>query len=477
MPASSKLRDSALSNRQLGRGINMGNMFEAPSENAWGNPWQSGYFKQIADLGFRHVRIPVRWEPGDRSLAQPPYTIYPQFLQRMQQVVDEALSTQLMVIINMHHHEALNADPVGQRERFLQQWRQIAEYFRAYPNSLVFELLNEPHNNLSPEKWNSLLAEGLSQVRQVSPTRTVLIGPAEWGGLSGLPKLAIPDDSNIILTLHYYDPFQFTHQGAEWLGSDSQAWLGTRWMDLDTEREVIRQQFQAVLNARATHGIPVHVGEFGAYSRADMQSRVRWTRFLARYFDEQEFSWSYWEFSSSFGIYDPQSRELRQPLVNALLHDPLPNATPTQKNLLMRSNFSNGNDSWMLMAHGQAQASESVSNGSVLITIGNGGQEPWHVQWMRSGLPLNQAKQYRITFRASAASARTLHAYMGPNGHPWTPYNNYPAFTITNEPRDYFFDLSMKDIADPGARIVFDLGRSSIQVVFYEIRLEEVIGS
>jgi aryl-phospho-beta-D-glucosidase BglC (GH1 family) len=310
----------------------MGNMFEAPSEEAWGNPWKSGYFKQIAELGFRHVRIPVRWEPSNRSLTQQPYTIYPQFLQRIQQVVDEGLSTQLMVIINMHHHEALNADPVGQRERFLQQWRQIAEHFRDYPSSLVYELLNEPHNNLTPETWNSLLAEGIRQVRQVSPTRTVLIGPAEWGGLSGLPKLAIPDDSNIILTLHYYDPFQFTHQGAEWLGADSQRWLGTRWMDLDTEREVIRQQFQAVLNARATHGIPVHVGEFGAYSRADMQSRVCWTRFLARYFDEQEFSWSYWEFSSSFGIYDPQSGELRQPLVNALLHDPLPNATPTQKN-------------------------------------------------------------------------------------------------------------------------------------------------
>ena len=127
------------------------------------------------------------------------------------------------------------------------------------------------------------------------------------------------------------------------------------------------------------------------------------------------------------------------------------------------------------MPHGQAQAVASIGNGGVQITIGNGGQELWHVQWIRSGLPLSQAKHYRVTFRASAASARTLHAYMGRNGHPWTPYNNYPAFTITNEPRDYFFDLFMKDIADPDARIVFDLGRSTIQVVFYEIRLEEVM--
>jgi aryl-phospho-beta-D-glucosidase BglC (GH1 family) len=475
MPVSRQQRDSNLVNRRLGRGINMGNMFEAPSEEAWGNPWKSGYFQQIAELGFRHVRIPVRWEPANRSQAQPPYTIDSLFLQRIQQVVDEALANQLMVILNMHHHEALNADPDGQRERFLAQWLQIAEKFASYPNSLVFELLNEPHNNLSSEKWNVLLTEGLSQVRKISPTRTVLIGPAEWGGLSGLSKLALPSDGNIILTLHYYEPFQFTHQGAEWLGQASQAWIGTSWLDLDIEREAIRQQFQPVLHVKATHGIPVHIGEFGAYSRADMHSRVRWTRFLARYFDEQEFSWSYWEFSSSFGIYDPQSRELRKPLVNALLHDPLPDASRTQKKMLMHSNFSSGNDSWILMAHGQAKASEMVGGGSVQVNIENGGQEPWHVQWIRVGLALTKGKSYRITFRASAAAARTLHAYFGKNDHPWSPYNDYPEFTVTNVPSEQFFDVFMKDATDPNARIVFDLGRSSSQVVFHEIRLEELM--
>ncbi|MEQ8413107.1 MAG: hypothetical protein RIB71_01525 [Imperialibacter sp.] len=47
-------------NDRLGRGINMGNSFEAPTEDAWSNPWQPEYFKIIADLGFQHVRLPVR---------------------------------------------------------------------------------------------------------------------------------------------------------------------------------------------------------------------------------------------------------------------------------------------------------------------------------------------------------------------------------------------------------------------------------
>ena len=52
-------------NKRLGRGVNIGNTFEAPSETAWGNSWDPSYLKIIADLGFSHVRLPVRWEiPG-----------------------------------------------------------------------------------------------------------------------------------------------------------------------------------------------------------------------------------------------------------------------------------------------------------------------------------------------------------------------------------------------------------------------------
>ena len=36
-------------NAKLGRGINYGNMFEAPSENDWGNPWKPEYAGMIAE--------------------------------------------------------------------------------------------------------------------------------------------------------------------------------------------------------------------------------------------------------------------------------------------------------------------------------------------------------------------------------------------------------------------------------------------
>ena len=112
-------------NKRLGRGVNFGNMFEAPSETEWGNPWKPQYARLIAQQGFNHIRIPIRWEPAARSSATAPYTISATFLNRIKQVIDSALNNKLHVVINMHHHEALFADPDGQKERFLSQWKQI----------------------------------------------------------------------------------------------------------------------------------------------------------------------------------------------------------------------------------------------------------------------------------------------------------------------------------------------------------------
>src|SRR5688572_1812502 len=124
-------------NDRLGRGINMGNTFEAPSEEEWGNPWKPEYFKVISELGFKHVRLPVRWEPAARSMATPPYTIQSVFLERIKAVVDTALRYNLHIIVNMHHHDALYEDPSAQKARFLSQWYQIADYFKSYSDKLL----------------------------------------------------------------------------------------------------------------------------------------------------------------------------------------------------------------------------------------------------------------------------------------------------------------------------------------------------
>lgn len=460
-------------NDRLGRGINMGNSFEAPTETAWGNPWRPGYFKVMAELGFRHVRVPIRWETTERSMESPPYTINPVFLDRIQEVVDSALRYKLHIIINMHHHDALFEDAAGQKERFLSQWYQIADHFKDYPDSLLLEVLNEPHGNLTPAAWNSYFADALAEIRKTNPTRMVLMGVAEYGGLGGISKLEIPDDDNIILSVHYYNPFHFTHQGAEWV-SGSEKWLGTGWMDTEAEREAVEHEFDYAFQFSESHNIPIHVGEFGAYSKADMQSRERWTTFLARWFEANKLSWAYWEFSAGFGIYNPATQHYVSGLVYALLHNEIPEATRVFSKNVYTSDFSSGPDGWALNLQGGAAGSLSTSGGELAVSVASGGTEAWHLQLVRNNISLRKGMLYRISFSGETRADRGITFYAGKAASPWNAYSSYNGVNLSTRKAIYAFTFVMTSLSDPMARLVFDLGTNTGEVKISGVEVEEL---
>ncbi len=473
-PGLAQERDHAFEvNNRLGRGINMGNSFEAPTETAWGNPWKEEYFEIIASLGFDHVRVPIRWETIERSMDTPPYTISNTFLERIRDVVDAALKNKLHVIINMHHHDSLFEHPTDQKERFLAQWAQIADYFKDYPDSLLFEVLNEPHANLTPELWNEFFAEALEEIRENNPTRVVLLGTAEYGGLAGIPKLAVPDDEHIILTVHYYNPFNFTHQGAEWV-EGSNAWLGTAWLDTEADRQSVISEFAHALDFSQTKNIPIHVGEFGATSKADMPSRERWTTFLARWFEEQGMSWAYWEFSAGFGIYNPVNEEFVAPLVDALLHYEMPEATPIFAKPVYTSDFTEGPDGWWLNQQGGAAASLTVVDGHLQIEITNGGTEAWHLQLIRENISLEKGKLYQLTFSGKANPERSVTYYAGKASDPWNAYSGYHSSNLSASDTEYSNTFLKENPSDPAARLVFDLGMAPGLVKIASVKVEEL---
>lgn len=461
-------------NDRLGRGINMGNAFEAPDENAWGNPWKPEYFQIMADMGFQHVRLPIRWETPARSQAAHPYTINQSFLSRIKQVVDLAIEKKLIIIINMHHHELLFEDPVRERDRFLAQWRQIAEFFKDYPEELIFEVLNEPHGNLNPEMWNELFADALSIIRQTNPTRTVLLGTAEFGGLSGLAHLEVPEDENIIVTVHYYNPFNFTHQGAEWVGGEVEEWLGIKWLDTEAERESIISEFMPVIAFSEKHNVPIHVGEFGAYSKADMESRVKWTNFVARWLEEKQMSWGYWEFSAGFGIYNPATKQILQPLADALLVNEMAEPSLTEAVVLYKSNFNTNTDGWNLQVQQGLNANLRVASGKLTVGINSIGNQAWQIQLAKNNLSLHEGRMYRISVKASAAAPRNVTYYMGKASDPWNSYSGYNSISLSTEEKTFQNTFTMSNPSDTQARFVFDLGNSSEDIVISEVKFEEI---
>jgi endoglucanase len=304
-------------NKHLGRGINLGNALEAPNEGEWGVTLKEEYFKIIKEAGFDSVRIPVRW--SNHALKEAPYTIDTAFFERVDWAIANALKNNLYVILNIHHYLEIRKDPANHQERFYALWEQIAEHYKDYPDTVLFELLNEPADKLS-RVWNETFKKALATVRKSNPHRTIVIDPAEDSVIKLLKKLDIPEkDRNIIVSVHYYTPLEFTHQGAEWVGEKSNAWLGTKWTGTEKEKEAITKAFDEAAAWSKEHNRPINLGEFGAYEKADMDSRVRWTEFVVKSAIERGWSFHYWEFCANFGASDQKTNKWKEPLLNALI--------------------------------------------------------------------------------------------------------------------------------------------------------------
>jgi endoglucanase len=302
----------------FGRGVNLGNALEAPKEGDWGVVLKEEYFRKIKEAGFDSVRIPIRWSAHADESA--PYQIDPKFFDRVDWAIGQALKRRLVPIINMHNYDGIVDEPDKHEERFLALWRQIAEHYKDSPSALAMEPLNEPHGKLTAEKWNRLVSKAIAVVRRTNPNRKIVVGPVGWNNINDLGSLELPEaDRNLVVTVHYYNPFQFTHQGASWVGPESQKWLGTKWTGSKAEQEAIVRDLDKATAWAIKHRRPLYLGEFGAYSKADLDSRARWTRFVAEEAIKHKMGFGYWEFCSGFGVYDPQKNQWIEPLKEALL--------------------------------------------------------------------------------------------------------------------------------------------------------------
>jgi endoglucanase len=301
------------------RGINFGNMLDAgPGEQPRLRP-EERYLDEVRTVGFDAVRVPVRWSA--HADEGPPYRIDPDFFARVDRVVDGALRRELTVVVNVHHYHELMAAPHAHRARLEALWRQIAAHYAGRDPRLYLELLNEPRDAMTGPAWNETLSATLAAVRESDPDRVVVAGPARMNDIEALTDLRLPADNRLIVTVHYYSPFTFTHQGAAW-AAGADRWLGTTWgddADHDADRDAVRADLDAAARWAHDHERLLFIGEFGAYRQADLPSRLRWTRFVRSHAEHLGLSWCYWDFGTDFGAFDPHRNTWRRPLLHALL--------------------------------------------------------------------------------------------------------------------------------------------------------------
>ena len=328
-------------------GANLGNYLEAPPDQNWGVTVSADEFAAMKREGFDHVRVPVGWH--HYAGPAPDFTLTPEIFSRADFVVTNALANGLAVMINIHHFNELDKDPVGSTEEFLKIWQQVAAHYRKFPAQLAFELDNEPHENATTQLMNPIYARAIAAIRETNPQRTIFTEPGGWGGIDELKNLVLPPDDNVIVSVHCYDPFYFTHQGASWTqgqtpvtgiifpGPPTQPLVPDPKLDLKPKVKHWIKNYNTLpadknpcgplaftdkmkfLHAwSAYYGRPIHLGEFGAYTKADEQSRANFYAAMRRAAEKENIGWCIWDWSAGFRYWDKRTNHAMPKMHEAL---------------------------------------------------------------------------------------------------------------------------------------------------------------
>jgi endoglucanase len=285
----------------------------------------------LRDKGFTHVRLlldAARLE-GDQRAA---------YLDEMFEQIVLLFSLDYAVSLDLHAGDVFRQDPVAAEARLAEIWRAVAQRARNLdPARLAVELLNEPQTDSAT--WWPAAGRLATEIRHMLPAHTIVVGPAgpqrheELAGLEPLP------DPNMVYAVHYYDPFAFTHQGADWgdaddplrrlrdlpfpanaddpemraeiaqlkaAGHDRAAGALERSLETPWDEGAMKPAFDMMAAWSARHGRPVIVNEFGVLSyHAPRRSRLDWLAAVRSQAEARCIGWTHWDFQDGFGLIDP----------------------------------------------------------------------------------------------------------------------------------------------------------------------------
>jgi endoglucanase len=267
----------------MGTGWNLGNSLDAPcGETCWGNPTTTkAMIDKIKQQGFKTIRIPTTW--GPHVGGAPNYTIDEAWLDRVETVCNYAFANDMYVILNTHHEgdwlKPTYAQESACKDKLSKIWTQIANRFKWYGDYLVFETLNEPRLEGSPEEWSGGTAEGREMVNRYNKAAVDAIRAtggnnssrfiscptyAANGGTTCTNAFVVPNnDSKVIVAVHNYSPYDFVLQtpGISTFTSQGQA-------TLDSE-------FSLLYNKFISAGRAVLIGEWSSTDKNNTTERVK----------------------------------------------------------------------------------------------------------------------------------------------------------------------------------------------------------
>lgn len=286
-------------------------------------------FKLMRSLGIRYVRIGV--DPVYFGYGSPDAPNKDALWKRLDDAVNLALnsglSVDLCVFPRDDYKQKLATDHGATQFLFL--WQALAKHFaRTDPDHVFFELMNESEVQ-DPYRWIGIESAAVTAIRRIDTQHTIIASGAHYDSLDDLLVTEPLNDPNIIYTFHFYEPYQFTHQGATW---GSPEWLYYKNIpfpatvaDLQPQLDsipndiaryqlflygvsnwnagTIRQRIAFATTWGREHNAPIICNEFGAYrDTAPPDSRARYIEAVRSALDANHIGWGMWDWSGNFGL-------------------------------------------------------------------------------------------------------------------------------------------------------------------------------
>ena len=311
---------------------------ERPSdwETAWGQPVTTkAMIDSVAAQGFNVLRVPITWE--GKFGEGPDYTIDPDWLARVNEIVDYGIDDDMFVIINVHHeewHMPTYENEAAAQEILTALWAQIADHFKNYNEKLIFEGLNEPRLKGTPMEWNG----GNDEARDVinhwnaafvetvrnsggnNKLRHLMVTPYAASSMDKvLNDFAVPNDDKVIVSIHAYLPYTFA------LADNAQA--TTEWSaDNPADTNDIDMLMANLKDRYLDKGRAVIIGEMGTRNRMNTEARAECARYYSEAAHNAGIPICWWDNNAfvgggeNFGLFDRKTFEWRYPdIISALM--------------------------------------------------------------------------------------------------------------------------------------------------------------
>jgi aryl-phospho-beta-D-glucosidase BglC (GH1 family) len=271
-------------------GWNIGNTLEATGgETSWGNPQiTDSYVKAVKQLGFTAIRLPCSWDihVDNKATAH----IDQNWINRVKDVVGYCVNNGLYVMLNIHwdggwlenNITKAKQDSVNAKQKAF--WEQIATAMRDFDEHLMFASANEPNADDAAEmgvlaSYHQTFVNAVRSTGGKNSHRVLIVqGPNTNATLTSDLMTALPTDpaaNRLMVEVHNYTPVQFCflNEDVSW-GKMVYYWGKGNHSTIEPDRnptygeeDAIISDYNKVKQKFVDKGIPVIMGEYGAYRR------------------------------------------------------------------------------------------------------------------------------------------------------------------------------------------------------------------